>query len=423
MNNKFRIISKLFSALLAVALVGCTSDDGPSIDDYFLNYEIPTITTASDIPVGAFYYQTNWSSNDVTLERYDRLVGERNLAATPWAQICPNVRPVLGRYDNSAGSISKTETVNLIQQHLNWANEGGIDFLILPSIASVPSTPPYMHGAHMGFVEFMSGKNPLSENKLNWGRLKYVLSVDLNNFTSGVNNTNMIEDSEVDGEGVSQRIETVLNYFRSVANRFFVDNKLYYKVNGKPMMFLYNADRVYSKDSRAFYQKIRDAVREECGMDIYLVARQNGWTPSARFHYTFMSGHVDAVYMNNMYRQNDMTRSYMYPQYINENFKYNRTYCWDNYQVDFIPAIAPSFNMWLEGDGTQYYDYPFVDKDPVKFRTMCNVAKMNLGQQPMVLIDSFNNWSSDMALEPTDPDYGNGYGMTYLDIVREEFKK
>ena len=53
---------------------------------------------------------------------------------------------------------------------------------------------------------------------------------------------------------------------------------------------------------------------------------------------------------------------------------------------------------------------------------MCNVAKMNLGKRPMVIIDSFNRWNVDQAIEPTDPNYGNGYGMKYLNIVKEEFK-
>lgn len=421
MNNIFRITGKLYGVALAViALAGCTSEEGPSIDDYFLNYEIPVISTASDIPVGAFYYQMDWTTNVTNSAKYDRLVGERNFTVSP-VQLCPQVRPVLGRYDNSGGSISKVETANLIQQHLNWANEGGIDFLVLPPLA-VGNGSGDLHGGHQNYIEFISGKAPLSENKINWGKLRYAFSVDLNNFTQNVSQTSLIEDAN-DNAGYSQ-VEKLCKFFQNLAKRFFIDNKLYYKVDGKPMVFLYNANKIYSKDSEALYKKVRDAVREVSGMDIYLVARQDAWSPSARFHYTFMSGHVDAVYMSNMYNQNDMARSYMYPQYINENYKYNRTYCWANYQIDFIPAISPSFNKWLDGNGTtQFYDYPFVDKNPDTFRTICNVAKMNLGQRPMVLIDSFNNWTSDMALEPSDPDYGNGYGMTYLDIVREEFKK
>ena len=53
---------------------------------------------------------------------------------------------------------------------------------------------------------------------------------------------------------------------------------------------------------------------------------------------------------------------------------------------------------------------------------MCNVAKMNLGTNPMVLIDSFNDWAFDSCIEPTDPSYGKGYGLLYLDMVKDQFK-
>ena len=111
-----------------------------------------------------------------------------------------------------------------------------------------------------------------------------------------------------------------------------------------------------------------------------------------------------------------------YPQCIDQNFKYNREYEWANYGVDFVPSVSPSFNQWIDGDGTQFYNFPVVFKDEDMFRKMCNVAKMNLGKRPMVIIDSFNRWNVDQAIEPTDPNYGNGYGMKYLNIVKEEFK-
>ena len=87
-----------------------------------------------------------------------------------------------------------------------------------------------------------------------------------------------------------------------------------------------------------------------------------------------------------------------------------------------VPTVSPSFNQWIDGDGTQFYNFPVVFKDEDLFRKMCNVAKMNLGKRPMVIIDSFNRWNVDQAIEPTDPNYGNGYGMKYLNIVKEEFK-
>lgn len=399
--------------------VSCTNDEGPSIDDYFLNYEIPVITPSSDIPVGAFYY--NLGGNGMQEERYERLIGERDYAASPWPQICPHVRPVLGRYSMNTGS---KETADLFQQHIDWANDAGINFFIMPNIPEDAKQYDHLNSGGVNFIEFMAGRHPNSENRMKWGRLKYVLTVDMNNFTNGVSNTTFIEDV-VDKEGsvVTPRIDRLYAYFRNLSKRFFVENSKYYEIDGKPMILFYNAHKLYTKDSKELYENIRQIVLEESGKEMFIVARQERWTPPARYHYFFLTGGVDAVYMDNMYDQDDMARSYMYPQYINENFKYNRAYDWDNYQVDFIPSIVPSYNKWLGGDGTKEYQFPIVDKNEELFRKMCNVAKMNLGQRPMVFIDSFNRWEYDMALEPTDPDYGEGYGMTFLNIVKDEFKR
>lgn len=412
------MIGKMVCAALIASLASCTNDEGPSVDDFFLNYEIPVIKPTSDIPVGAFYY--NLGGSGMQEERYNRLIGKRDLAASPWPQLCPNVRPVLGRYKMDTGS---KETADLFQQHIDWANDAGINFFIMPNISEDINQYDHLNSGGVNFIEFMAGRNPNSENKMKWGRLKYVMTVDMNNFTTGVSNTKMIEDVDVDANGVSQRLERLYTYFCNLSKRFFVENRLYYEIDGKPMILFYNAHKLYTKDSEALYKKIREVVYEASGKEMYIVARQERWSPPARYHYFYLTGRTDAIYMDNMYDQNDMARSYMYPQYINENYKYNRTYDWDNYQVDFIPSIAPSFNKWLGNDGTKEYQYPMVDKNEELFRQMCNVAKMNLGQRPMVFIDSFNRWEYDMALEPTDPDYGNGYGMTYLNIVREEFKR
>ncbi len=49
--------------------------------------------------------------------------------------------------------------------------------------------------------------------------------------------------------------------------------------------------------------------------------------------------------------------------------------------------------------------------------------KRNLGRHPIVFVDSFNDWNTNTAIEPTDPGYGDGYGTEYLDFVRAQFKR
>lgn len=51
---------KLFTyyAIALSALTACSKDEGPSIDDYFLNYEIPEIPVTEDYQIGIFYNKT-----------------------------------------------------------------------------------------------------------------------------------------------------------------------------------------------------------------------------------------------------------------------------------------------------------------------------------------------------------------------------
>lgn len=417
--NIFKLIEKCACGLFIGILASCTQEEGPSIDDFFLNYEIPVIKPDRDISVGAFYY--NAGGNGMQEERYNRLIGERDLGASPYPQLCPHVRPVLGRYKMN---ISLAETTDLFQQHIDWAQEAGINFFIMPNVGEDAKAEDHLNAGNVNFIEYMAGKNVNSENKINWGGMKYCISMDFNNFlnNSGISSSKQIEDIEVI-DGKPQRMERIYTYFKNLSMRFFMNNDFYYEVDGKPVVVCYSLQKLYSKDAKRLYDNIRDTVYKYSNKEIYIVARQDQWTPPARFYYFFLSGHADAVFMNRMYEQNDMARSYMYPQYINENWKYNREYDWANHQIDFIPNISPSYNRWLGSDGTKEYQYPFVDKDEVLFRKMCNVAKMNLGKKAIVFIDSFNYWDYDMALEPADPAYGNGYGMKYLNIVRDEFKR
>ena len=414
-NNMFHKVVILGCSLL-FGLTACDpKDEAPSVDDCFLNYYIPDVEPTSNIPVGVLYYSTG--SQGIDEARYDRLTGEY-VADGKFPQFCPQQRPVLGRY---AMNTTIAETANLIQQHLDWAQEeGGIDFFILPAMRyNANGTSSKIQQGSANFVNYLSGKDPLSEGKINWGSMHYALSVMMNDFTNGLSADVRIED-DADADGISARCEALYEFFVELAYTFLED-ELYYRIDNKPMLVLWNAHQLYSKDSKKLYDNIRQRVKEATGLDLYLVARQPNWSPAARFHNFFMTGGVDAVYMDNMFNQMDWARSYMYPQYINENYKYNRQYTLTNYNIDFIPAISTSYNAWM-WNGTDRYNVPIQMHDEGLFHDMCNVAKINLGQHPMVIIDAFNNWEYGSSIEPTDPYYGNGYGMKYLNIVREEFK-
>lgn len=409
---------------LLFSLTACEpAQEGPSVDDYFLNYEIEEVKPSQNIPVGALYYNVNSTGiggND-NGACYNRLTGDY-VADSKNPQLCPKVRPVLGHYKMDT---NKADMAALVQQHIDWAQEAGIDFFILPAMRYDSKTQSISKSSYT-FLDYVSGKslsgNPtVSEGKINWGPTRYAVSVMMNDFSTGLSPEVRIED-DADANGRSARCEALYDYFVELVKNCIQDNDLYYTVDGKPMLVLWNAQLIYSNDSRKLYDTIRQRVKDETGLDLYIVARQPSWAPAARFHNFFMTGGVDAVYMDNMLNQTTWARVAMYPQYIDQNYKYNREYMKANYNVDFIPSISPSYNRWVLNGQSNTYNIPYQMHDKKLFKDLCNVAKMNLGAHPMVIIDSFNQWDTDTAIEPTDPYYGNGYGKDYLEMVRTEFK-
>lgn len=394
-------------AATTLTMSSCREEDSPSIDDYFLNYDIPHVDPVDSIKVGALYYNL---SLDTT--RYNCIIGTWDQKANP-PRLCPNERPVLGNYRYDLNSES---TIDLFQTHIDWAQEAGIDYLIMPSIGYNATAQFHLNTNDLKFYNYMEGLIAPATDRIKWGKLRFCATVNMQNVFNGLSKTKCVEDDQATQEKVK-------NYFTGLAERFFTSDSLYYRINNKPVIVLWQPQYFWCKDSKAVYDSIRSYIRQTAGCEVYLIARQPNWTPPARWHNFFLTGAVDAVYMDNMYNQADNARVPSYPQMINENWKYNRQYEKSNYNVDFIPTVSPSYNAWVAAQGNGGYNIPVMLKDESTFRTLCNVAKLNLGSSKNVILDSFNNWQFDTAIEPTDPYYGKGYGMLYLQVLKQEFKK
>jgi hypothetical protein len=417
-----KLYHKIAALFICASMIpACSVDEGPSVDDHFLNYEIEDIPLTADCPVGAFYY---FYGSGVDQAAYGRLTEQPNEKASP-ARVGPYVLPVLGRYSNNSPSEA---TIEVIQQHIDWCIEGGIDFLILQECNEV-GTKLYPNNLDTTVYYLATGKTgsdrkpaAVSEGTVvNWKSLKYAMSVSMNGINSGLAYNALLEDAAptvIEGESRT-RIDRFNDFFKRISD-FFSDPN-YYRVNGKPLVILANnAKNVYTADSRKLYDDMRAYVKEHCGEDIFLVARQDNWSPPARFEHFFVNGHVDAVTHLNMYDQGTYDRSYWYPQLIDQNWNYSKDFFMANWGIDYIPTISPSCNEYVNSG---VYNRPIVYKSESGFKTHCNVAKKNLGQTRIVFVESFNYWQKDTAIEPTDPEYGNGYGMTYLNIIKERFKK
>src|SRR5687767_2450616 len=98
-RNYFNILSVAVSVAL---LFSCKKNDGPSVDDYFLNYEIPEVPVTADYTVGAFYYSFGTFN--------------ANIKETP----------TVGKYQSPNGNIS----ADIMKKHIDTASTGGLDYFV-----------------------------------------------------------------------------------------------------------------------------------------------------------------------------------------------------------------------------------------------------------------------------------------------------
>jgi hypothetical protein len=426
---KTRLLKYIVLCCAFTALYACKDEIGESsIDDYFLNYEIEEIAVKSDIPVGAYLHNPKGTlSNE---EQWTRLTEER-VEAT--GNVGPYVRPVLGQYGLDADTLGAIA----LQQIIDWGNEAAIDFFILPVVSEDRNRvyPRNMNPGDSAFINLFQMKNDTLP-RIDLKGMQFALMVNMDGFCSGLNNSTLIERVEpthiiqtawIDSvstvvlDTLIPRVNQLYAFYERISDYFADPN--YYHTNGRPVVIIRNPERVYSEDSQKLYEGIREAVRRHSGKEIYLIAQQEQWTPPARFHYFHMSGKVDAMTVRNMCNVGggNWERTYILPQMMNENLKYNREYAWKTYGVDFIPPVSTSYNYYPIS-ATAYAE-PQVPKDPEEFKKYCNVAKMNLGNNPMVIVDAFNNWETNSTIEPTEEGYGAGYGTLYLQLVKQQFKR
>jgi len=434
MKTKYFIYGMVF--FVFSAFYACKDEQGESsVDNYFLNYQIEEIPVKSDIPVGAYLVNPRpWLMDNEDI--WTRITEERDDAD---GKVGPYMRPVLGQYDLDVDTLGAKS----LQQIIDWGNEARIDYFILP-VTREDRWQVYPHNLNKqdsAFINLFQMKNDTMP-AIHLNGMKYALMVDMNGFCSGLSNVNLIEKVDPthivqtytpkleDGtagtpivtlDTIIPRLDQLYAFYKRISDYFSDPN--YYHFNGRPVVLIRGAEYVYTENSELVYQKIRETMRQNSGEDVYLIAQQPPWTPPARFHYFHLLGKVDAVTVRNLGNVGggNWDRTYWLPQMMNENLKYNREYIRDNYGIDFVPPVSTPYYTYLLSANA--YNEPIVPHDPDQFQQFCNVAKMNLGNNPMVIIDSFNNWETGSVIEPTEEGYGNGYGDLYLKLVKEQFKK
>lgn len=346
----------------------------------------------------------------------------------------PYVLPTLGSYTlfGTRTELLENNAKNL-GQLVAWAKKAGVDFFLTPPLRDNDAQlyPNNMNADDSTFVNLLGGRTK-DFSWYNDGSFHYAIQVDMRSLSNNYGNNsnkNLLETVKGkkryrldNGEFIwLTPQERFYSFLRRIAKT--MNDETYQTVDGKPMLVLSNAQLFYCQDAKQVYDSIRIVIKNEIGKDIYLVASQPAWSPSVRWQYFFLNGGVDAVYELNMCNPAGYNeRTYWLDQFINEHFKGNRQQLAQYYpNIDYIPSVSNGYNVYL-ATGNKTNMSTIVQPGVESLRKKCNVAKMNLGHHPMVIIDAFNDWNYGSFIEPTEEGYGNGVGEAYLNVIREEFK-
>lgn len=370
--NRSSFAIMLVISIAATLFISCKKNNtGPSVSSNILDYQIKEIPVTQDYMVGAFYYNFGAFNANITEV------------------------PVVGKYAMPGGSI----TPNVMSQHIAQAATGGIDYFVFSFRSANKDATNWKNDSTL-CQSFLTA---------NTANMKFALAYNWSSGSYGVSNTSPLE-------GNATKLNQFFNDIQRVAP--LMNNSNYMKVNGKTLLYIQNAQVIYSNNNVAIYDTLRSRL-SALGFSMYIVGMQDRWTPPARYPFRYVNC-VDAIYHASFSSQlNSWDRWYVLPQAMDQNWEYSRQYFKDSMSgISYVPNISPAYNWLILNPASTNPNYPRTDSGAM-FRQLCNVAKMNADNSTrLILIDSWNDWQEDMQLEPAT-DYQN----RYLDITRKEFKK
>jgi len=358
--------------VLLIAVSSCKKEF-PSVDDHFLNYQIPDVPATKNYNVGAFYYTfSSWNTN----------IKEKAAVG------------------GSAGTYFYTNGIPvssvIMDNHVANAALGGIDYFIFS-----------VRSPNLDNAAFRTDSNTVVSflNAANSSKMNFALSYQINLGLLGVSNNVTLESNPT-------RLQSFYNDFKRLS--YWMTKSNYQKVNGKYMLILNNSYNLHSANSEALYKQIRTNL-SAMGFELYLVGQQPQWTPPQRFYYRFQNC-VDAMYESNMAEvagNND--RYWEFGQFCDQNWAYWKTTI-ESWNSEFIPCVMPGYNYQINNPTNPGLTRVRNDNGAF-YKTFTDIAKRNASKSGLIFIDSFNNFTVDSQLEPSQ-----SYGTLYLDITRKAFK-
>lgn len=343
-----RLFILSISILGVLAFFSCEKAEYGAPDKSKYIYDIPQTSLPSPATVGAYY--TNYTS------------------AVSDAK-SPEV-PELGYY--------KTTDEGVLRQHITWADEAALDFLIFTWNGS-------------------SSDNALlqafSQARADGGNVKYVLCYN----TSHLNLTN---DAPLKRN--SEKYKAFLADFADVLGEQMLSDA-YFRLDGKPVILFtptnLGSDALLSIDFQSTMEAFREDMQSFFGVDVFIIGQNTtGWVAPVNYadHQVYS---FDAVVLRE-WKTRSYDLFYGFFSFLDIN--------WNNWKttlakrnVDFVPCVYPSYNDRKNSSSSYYYTFGDEGKT-TDYINFCNVAKRNIGSHNLVLVNSWNDWVNGTNLEPSD---------------------
>lgn len=372
---KQRSITLAALALATLILSACDKQDDYLPPEW--NYPIPETPLTAEPQVGAFYSNKtdqNWASAQ---------------GYTPTLNVV---------HDEESGT---TETVvytstqdGVLTQQCAWADEAGIDFFVIAWNSG---------SAEQGLVSAYEYYHTEST------RVKLAINY---NFSH-------LKLTALTGEGPD--FDSVVADFKALHASLFSKDYYYRLPDGRPLVVL-AGDASTAYDYSLFIPALRQAMRDytqelqladpdlpDNALDFYLVG-ENTTNWSAPQTHAEAARWLDGNYVKRWYPTTYYERWYCFYSFTDMAWANWRDYA-SQWRNDFVPCIYPEFYTTEKGARS-------IERSAKNYTDFCNVAKRNMGAQHLVLIDSWNDFANDTALEPTEE-----YGEEYLRITRAQLSR
>lgn len=317
------------------------------------NYKIPQVNITENVNVGAYYY---------------------NHTATNWGKISDT--STLGQYVSTDAATMKQET--------EWADQAGVDFFVFNWNGAADNTL---------LNAFVNGRS---------GNVKMVINYNTNHIKA----TNA---SPLTGT----KLTTMINELKTLASSYLA-NDYYYKLNGKPVILVTPLNLSSSAAASIDYTTVIPAVKSalsSAGVELYVMGEiTSGWLPPQRYGTAIKA--MDAVTLSD-WSTDVYDRAVMMAPFLDMNWK-NWTDSTSAWKVDYVPNIFPGYNDKASSPTSKKYN---IDRSADLYTDFANVAKRNMSDKRLVLINSWNNFQPATEIEPSVE-----HGNTYLELTKKQFK-